>query len=48
MRQQETWFLSIDPGVLERWGRPLAHILGYDDYLSLGMVDGLPRTGPRW
>jgi ectoine hydroxylase-related dioxygenase (phytanoyl-CoA dioxygenase family) len=48
MRQQENWFLSIDPTVLERWGQPLAHLLGYDHYLSLGMVDGLPRTGPRW
>jgi ectoine hydroxylase-related dioxygenase (phytanoyl-CoA dioxygenase family) len=48
MRQQESWFLSIDPAVLERWGAPLRHLLGYDLYLSLGMIDGMPRTGPRY
>jgi len=47
MRQQENWFLSIDPAVLQR--RPeLRALLGYDLYLSLGMVDGMPRTGPRF
>jgi ectoine hydroxylase-related dioxygenase (phytanoyl-CoA dioxygenase family) len=48
MRQQENWFVSLDPKVLERWGQPLRHLLGYDNYLSLGMIDGMPRTGPRW
>jgi ectoine hydroxylase-related dioxygenase (phytanoyl-CoA dioxygenase family) len=48
MRQQENWFLSIDPAVLERWGAPLRHLLGYDLYFSLGMIDGMPRTGPRY
>jgi ectoine hydroxylase-related dioxygenase (phytanoyl-CoA dioxygenase family) len=48
MRQQENWFLSIDQVVLERWGQPLRHLLGYENYLSLGMIDGMPRTGPRW
>ena len=47
MRTQESWFLSIDPAVLER--RPeLRPLLGYELYLSLGMVDGMPRTGPRF
>jgi ectoine hydroxylase-related dioxygenase (phytanoyl-CoA dioxygenase family) len=48
MRQQENWFLSIDPEVLERGGSKLRHLLGYDLYLSLGMVDGMPRTGLRF
>ena len=47
MRTQESWFLSIDPAVLER--RPeLRPLLGYELYLSLGMIDGMPRTGPRF
>jgi ectoine hydroxylase-related dioxygenase (phytanoyl-CoA dioxygenase family) len=47
MRTQESWFLSIDPAVLER--RPeLKALLGYELYLSLGMIDGMPRTGPRF
>jgi ectoine hydroxylase-related dioxygenase (phytanoyl-CoA dioxygenase family) len=47
MRTQESWFLSIDPKVLER--RPeLRPLLGYELYLSLGMIDGMPRTGPRF
>lgn len=48
MRQQENWFLSLDPGVLERAPGRLRQLLGYDNYLSLGMVDGMPRTGPRF
>ena len=48
MRQQENWFVSIDEAVLDRWGQPLRHLLGYDNYLSLGMIDGMPRRGPRW
>jgi ectoine hydroxylase-related dioxygenase (phytanoyl-CoA dioxygenase family) len=47
IRCQENWFLSIDPAVLER--RPeLRALLGYDQYFSLGMVDGMPRQGPRF
>jgi ectoine hydroxylase-related dioxygenase (phytanoyl-CoA dioxygenase family) len=47
IRQQENWFLSIDPAVLER--RPeLRPLLGYEHYFSLGMVDGMPRQGPRF
>ena len=48
IRQQENWFLSIDRAVLERHGPVLRHLLGYDNYLSLGMIDGMPRTGPRF
>ena len=48
MRQQENWFLSIDPAVLERAPARLRQLLGYELYLSLGMVDGMPRTGPRF
>ncbi|HLF99913.1 MAG TPA: phytanoyl-CoA dioxygenase family protein [Acidimicrobiia bacterium] len=48
MRQQENWFLSIDPEVLDRWGAPLRSRLGYDQFLSLGMVDGMPREGMRY
>ena len=48
MRQQENWFLSIDPAVLERSPARLRHLLGYDNYFSLGMVDGMPRTGMRF
>jgi ectoine hydroxylase-related dioxygenase (phytanoyl-CoA dioxygenase family) len=47
LRTQENWFLSIDPEVLDR--RPeLRPLLGYDLYFSLGMVDGMPRAGPRF
>ena len=48
VRQQENWFLSIDPDVLESSPRELKSLLGYDLYLSLGMIDGMPRTGPRF
>jgi ectoine hydroxylase-related dioxygenase (phytanoyl-CoA dioxygenase family) len=47
MRTQENWFLSIDPEVLGRHPE-LRPLLGYDLYFSLGMVDGMPRTGPRF
>jgi len=47
IRTQENWFRSVDPAVLER--RPeLKPLLGYDLYLSLGIVDGMPREGPRF
>jgi ectoine hydroxylase-related dioxygenase (phytanoyl-CoA dioxygenase family) len=48
MRQQENWFLSIEPEVVERGGPALRQLLGYEQYLSLGMVDGMPRTGLRF
>lgn len=47
MRTQENWFLSLDPAVLEAHPA-LRRLLGYELYLSLGMVDGMPRTGPRF
>jgi ectoine hydroxylase-related dioxygenase (phytanoyl-CoA dioxygenase family) len=47
MRTQESWFLSIKPDVLERFPQ-LKSMIGYDNYLSLGMIDGMPRTGPRY
>jgi ectoine hydroxylase-related dioxygenase (phytanoyl-CoA dioxygenase family) len=47
IRTQESWFLTIDDAVLER--RPeLRPLLGYENYLSLGMIDGMPRVGPRF
>ena len=48
MRQQENWFVSLRPEVLESAPGRLRQILGYDNYLSLGMIDGMPRTGPRY
>lgn len=47
LRTQESWFLSIDPSVVEAHPE-LRPLLGYDNYLSLGMIDGMPRTGPRY
>ena len=47
MRTQENWFLSINPAVLAAHPE-LRALLGYEQYLSLGMVDGMPRTGPRF
>jgi hypothetical protein len=34
--------------VLERATPELRRLLGYDHYLSLGMIDGMPLTGPRY
>ena len=48
MRQQENWFLSIKPEVLETAPPRLRQLLGYEHYFSLGMVDGMPRQGPRY
>ena len=47
IRTQENWFLSLDPGVAERHPE-IRGLVGYDNYLSLGMVDGMPRTGLRF
>lgn len=47
MRTQENWFLSIDRAVLDRHPQ-LPHLLGYDNFLSLGMVDGMPRDTYRY
>jgi len=48
MRQQENWFVSLEPEVLERATFTLRHMLGWDIYFSLGMVDGMPRQGMRY
>jgi ectoine hydroxylase-related dioxygenase (phytanoyl-CoA dioxygenase family) len=48
MRQQENWFLSIDPDVLADAHPRLKHMLGYDIYLSLGQIGGMPRNAPRY
>ena len=47
IRQQENWFLSLDPGVLEANPR-LRPLLGYELYFGLGQIDGMPRTGMRF
>lgn len=47
MRTQESWHLSIDPAVLDAHPE-LRPLLGYDLYFSLGMIDGMPRQGPRF
>jgi len=48
IRQQENWFVSLSPEVLERATPALRHMLGWDHYLSLGMIDGMPREGMRY
>jgi ectoine hydroxylase-related dioxygenase (phytanoyl-CoA dioxygenase family) len=48
MRQQENWFLSVDPDVLANADPRLKHMLGYDIYLSLGQIGGMPRNAPRY
>jgi len=48
MRQQENWFVSLRPEVLEAAPARLRQLLGYENYLSLGMIDGMPRTGARY
>jgi ectoine hydroxylase-related dioxygenase (phytanoyl-CoA dioxygenase family) len=48
MRQQENWFVSLKPDVLERATPLLRRLLGWENYLSLGMIDGMPREGPRY
>ena len=48
MRQQENWFVSLKPEVLERATPVLRHMLGWDIYFSLGMIDGMPRQGMRY
>jgi len=48
MRQQENFFVSLRPEVLERATPFLRHLLGWDHYFSLGMIDGMPREGFRY
>jgi ectoine hydroxylase-related dioxygenase (phytanoyl-CoA dioxygenase family) len=48
MRQQENWFLSLKPAVLERATPRLRELLGYRIYLGgLGAIGGLPRNATR-
>ena len=48
IRQQENWFVSLAPEVLARSTPTLRHLLGWDHYFSLGMIDGMPREGMRY
>ena len=48
IRQQENWFVSLKPEVLEAAPARLRQLLGWEHYLSLGMIDGMPREGPRY
>ncbi|TMC49182.1 MAG: phytanoyl-CoA dioxygenase family protein [Chloroflexi bacterium] len=48
MRSQENWSLSLRPEVLASAPPRLRRLLGYEIYLSLGMIDGMPRKGPRF
>ena len=47
LRQQENFLRSLDPEVLEPASSTLRSLVGLEPYMSLGSVDGLPRTGPR-
>jgi ectoine hydroxylase-related dioxygenase (phytanoyl-CoA dioxygenase family) len=48
LRQQENWFLSLRPEVLERATPRLRELLGYKIYLGgLGAIGGLPRSATR-
>ena len=50
VRQQENFFVSLPPEVLERTKQDskLRQLIGWDHYLSLGMIDGMPREGMRY
>ncbi|HMC80605.1 MAG TPA: phytanoyl-CoA dioxygenase family protein [Acidimicrobiia bacterium] len=48
MRQQENFFVSLRPDVLERATPRLRQLLGWEHYFSLGMIDGMPRQGMRY
>ena len=48
MRQQENFFVSLRPEVLERATPFLRRLLGWEHYFSLGMIDGMPREGFRY
>jgi len=47
LRQQENWFVSLDPAVLQA-NPDLRPVIGYANYLSLGMIDGMPRDSIRY
>jgi ectoine hydroxylase-related dioxygenase (phytanoyl-CoA dioxygenase family) len=48
IRQQENFFVSLAPHVLEAATPRLRQLLGWENYLSLGMIDGMPRQGMRY
>jgi ectoine hydroxylase-related dioxygenase (phytanoyl-CoA dioxygenase family) len=50
LRQQENFFVSLPPEVQERTKQDptLRQLIGWDHYLSLGMIDGMPRDGMRY
>ena len=50
VRQQENFFASLPPDILERTKQAptLRQLIGWDHYLSLGMIDGMPREGMRY
>ena len=50
VRQQENFFASLPPEVLERTKADprMRQLIGWDHYLSLGMIDGMPREGMRY
>ncbi len=49
MRQQENFFKSLDPAVLERATPRLRQLLGYDMWLGgVGAIGGLPRDAQRF
>jgi ectoine hydroxylase-related dioxygenase (phytanoyl-CoA dioxygenase family) len=48
MRQQENWHRSLPREVFDRATPLLRRLLGMNNYLTLGMVDGMPRTSLRY
>lgn len=42
VRQQQNFFVGLDPAVLNRATPEMRRLLGWENYLSLGMLDGLP------
>ena len=50
VRQQENFYASLPPEILERTKEDpeLRQLIGWDHYLSLGMIDGMPREGMRY
>lgn len=48
IRQQENFFVSLAPHVLAGASPVLRRLLGWDIYMSLGMINGMPAGGPEW
>jgi ectoine hydroxylase-related dioxygenase (phytanoyl-CoA dioxygenase family) len=42
VRQQQNFFVGLSPQVLDRATPLMRRLLGWENYLSLGMLDGLP------